>query len=496
MSTRCTEPVRLNLTVRFNLDRLTALFNEPFFCYAFSMSVCTPFKDKRIIVMGLGLLGRGVGVTKFLAECGAKLLVTDLKSAEQLAESLEKLKEFKDIEYHLGGHRLEDFGKHGFGDRPADMVIKAAGVPLDSPFIEEARKNGIPVKMDASLFVELMPRDVTTIGVTGTRGKTTTTQIIYEILKTWLGTENKERTRKVFLGGNIRNLATLPLLHEVHSGDIVVLELDSWQLQGFDESKISPDIAVFTTFFPDHLNYYRNEIDKYWKDKATIFRHQTKDQFFVVTTQVANEMIERGDSAHAKTEIVNAETLPKDWNLLVLGVHNRENAAVALTVVRNLGVPDEISKKMLENFKGVEGRLQFVRDHKGIKYYNDTTATSPEGAMAALRSLDDRKGRIVHLAGGADKGLHYEELGAIIPEYDKALILFKGEATEKIKSVLFGHVNKVIEVGSMQEAFLHVDEIAREGDVVLLSPGAASFGIFKNEYDRGDQFVTRVNALI
>ena len=187
------------------------------------------FKDKKITVMGLGLLGRGVGDAEFLAKNGADLIVIDLKIKKQLKTSLDRLKRFKNIKYTLGKHKLQDF-------RRRDMILKSAGVPLDSPYIKEAKKNKIPIEMSASLFTKLSGAKI--IGVTGTRGKTTVTYMIYQILK--------KAKKRVFLGGNIKGVSTLALLGKVKKGDTVVMELDSWQLQGFGDSKISPHIAVFT----------------------------------------------------------------------------------------------------------------------------------------------------------------------------------------------------------------------------------------------------------
>jgi UDP-N-acetylmuramoylalanine--D-glutamate ligase len=228
------------------------------------------FKNKKITVMGLGLLGRSIAYTKFLAECGADLTVTDLKTEEQLKTSLKELKKFKNIKYVLGKHNLADF-------KNRDMVIKSAGVPLDSPFINEARKNNIPIEMDASLFAKLAP-EVMIIGVTGTRGKSMTTMLIYEILKS----NEKSLKRKIYLGGNVRGGATLPLLSKVKEGDIVVLELDSWQLQGWGVAKISPHISVFTTFMRDHMNYYKNDEKRYFADKANIFKYQKKGDVLII----------------------------------------------------------------------------------------------------------------------------------------------------------------------------------------------------------------------
>src|SRR3989338_3477838 len=226
------------------------------------------FNGKKVTLMGLGLLGRGLGDAIFLAQNGAQLIVTDIRDEKMLASSLAKLKRYKDIRYTLGGHTFEDF-------RNRDFILKAAGVPLDSPYIAEAKKNGIPIEMDASLFAKLMPKGVTLVGVTGTRGKSTVTALIYEILSSSApfqrGSAESSRRRgivkgqrlkvkgslAVFRGGNLVSEATLPLLEKVKSGDIVVLELDSWQLQGFHDAKLSPQVAVFTSFLDDHLVYYK-----------------------------------------------------------------------------------------------------------------------------------------------------------------------------------------------------------------------------------------------
>ncbi|MBU0612105.1 hypothetical protein KKB58_01605 [Patescibacteria group bacterium] len=233
------------------------------------------FKGKRITVMGLGLLGRGLGYTKFLAECGADLIVTDLKTKEQLATSVKALSKFPKIKFVLGKHRLEDF-------KDRDMVIKSAGVPLDSVYVAEAKKNNprlggasTPVEMDVSLFAKLA-KEVMIIGVTGTRGKSMTTALIYEILSKNL------KGKKVYIGGNVRGVATLPILKKVKAGDILVCELDSWQLQGFGEAKISPYISVFTSFMPDHMNYYGGSMKKYFNDKANIFKYQKKGDILII----------------------------------------------------------------------------------------------------------------------------------------------------------------------------------------------------------------------
>ena len=285
------------------------------------------FKGKKITVMGLGLLGRGIAYTKFLAECEADLIVTDLKTKEQLKSSVKELSKYKKIKYFLGGHRLEDF-------RNREMVIKAAGVPLDSIYIKEAKKNNIPVEMDASLFAKIA-KDVVVVGITGTRGKSMTSILIYEILKA----NDKFLKRKVYVGGNVRGGATLPFLSKVKKGDIVVLELDSWQLQGFGDSKISPQISVFTSFMPDHMNYYKDDMRKYFADKANIFKYQKKGDTLVIRPGV-KKLIPKINS---RLVVAKAKDVEK-YNFIVPGQYQRENLACAVQVAKLFKIPDSAIK--------------------------------------------------------------------------------------------------------------------------------------------------------
>ena len=440
------------------------------------------FKGKKITMLGLGLLGRGVNVAKFLAELGAELTITDLKSAEALAPSLKQLSKYKNIRFVLGEHRLEDFCD-------CDMVIKAAGVPLDSPYIAEARKNKIPVEMDASLFAKFTP--ATIVGVTGTRGKSTVTHLLTHILE-------RAYPKHIFVGGNVRGVATLPLLKKTKIGDIVVLELDSWQLQGFGDVKLSPHISVFTNFLNDHLNYYKGDMDKYFDDKANIFKYQNEDEVLVLGEQAAKEVKKRfkgdalGDVLIAKKDIV-----PKSWKIKIPGEHNRANIACAILVCQELDVSQKAIKEGVESFLGVPGRLELVVTISGVKFVNDTTATTPDGNKAALEALADKKKKnIVLIAGGADKNLDYSEMAKLVHKTVKGLVLIEGAATEKLlKEIPKKTSYPVYIVDNMKDAVGAAREFSKKGDTVLLSPGAASFGIFKNEFDRGDQFVKLVKKL-
>lgn len=469
---------------------------------------CDYFLGKKIILMGLGVLGRGVNVAKFLAECGAELVITDLKNEKELKSSLFKLAKFKNIRYVLGKHKLEDF-------RNKDFIMKAGGVPLQSPYIIEAKKNGIAIEMDESLFIKLCP-GVIIIGVTGTKGKSMTVRLIFEILKA--NESYFADKKKIYLAGNVKGQATLPLLKKIKSGDIVVMELDSWRLQGFHEDKISPHISVFTTFMKDHMNYYNNDIKQYFYDKTSIFKYQKEEDFLILGEQFLSGVKKLGlyDSlenfrketkgklilSNKKDILKNYLSDGKEGKIKILGIHNLENIAMAIAVCRLLKVKEFVIKKTIINFKGIPGRLEFVKEIKGVKFYNDTTATTPEGVVAALLALKDYKEKIVLIGGGADKNLDYKEYAKTVKNYVKAIILFKGAASDKIIKELnpeyfrekSGSAVKKLkikifsEINRMKKALETAMCCAKEGDIVLLSPGAASFGVFKNEFDRGEQF--------
>ncbi len=422
--------------------------------------------------MGLGLLGRGVGDARYLAECGAELVVTDLKSRAELAESVAQLESFPNISFVLGEHRLADFS-----DR--DLILKAAGVPLDSPYIAEAKKNGIPVRMSADLFAELS--GVPVIGVTGTRGKSTVAHMLYAILKaTGVPT---------LLGGNVRGVSTLALLPEVTPAHRAVLELDSWQCQGWGEAKMSPHTAVFTTFYADHLNYYKNDPEAYIADKAQIFLHQTSADTLVLGKQCAPIIIEKfGERIESNVIVADALKLPDTWTLQIPGLHNRYNAALALAAARAIGIPDSESRAALGSFAGVPGRLELIAQKRGVKIYNDTTATTPEATLAALAALPE--GRTILIMGGADKELAMDALLEKLPE-TKRVILLAGTGTDRLKSSLpEAPVYDTLAL-AIEDAVSH----AARGDAILFSPAFASFGMFKNEYERGDRFAALVEAL-
>ena len=439
------------------------------------MDVTQYFKGKKITVMGLGLLGRGVGDVKYLAECGASLIVTDLKSAEELEASLNQLTAFPNITYVLGEHRLEDF-------RDRDFILKAAGVPLESPYIAEAHKEHVPVKMSASWFAELA--QIPVIGVTGTRGKSTTTHLLHEILL--------QAGKKVLLGGNVQGVSTLALLPQVTPEHMALFELDSWQLQGFGDAKCSPSLALFTTLYPDHLNYYNGDLDQYLADKANIFLYQKPEDTLIVGTQCLQLIKSRyGEQIKSHLVVAGNEEVPKDWKLMIPGEHNRYDAALALAAARALNIPDDINKAALEAFKGVPGRLELVRTLNDVAIYNDTTATTPEATLAALSTLGETyERRIILIMGGTDKTLDMAELIEAIPKYVRHITFLAGTGTDRIRQSFPD--TQVFD--NLEQACSDARAYASAGDVILFSPAFASFGLFKNEFDRGDQFMKIINS--
>ncbi len=437
------------------------------------MDASAYFRGKKVTLMGLGLLGRGIGDARFLATAGAELIVTDMKSAEALQPALDALAGLP-ITFHLGEHRLEDF-------RDRDLVLVAPKTPIDSPYVGAARASGAHVTMSAALASRsARGAGIPIVGVTGTRGKTTTTEMIAAILR--------RAGKDVHVGGNIRGVSTLALLPALTPDSVLVLELDSWQLQGFRDEKISPDIAVFTTFYPDHLDYY-SSMDAYLADKASIFTHLPADGTLVLGPQVADIVTEhygRELSAHT------VRALPYDGELRIPGMHNRENAGCAFETARALMIPDTVSAAALAAFDGVTGRLALIREKNGVRFYNDTTATTPDATLAALRALDpDGTRNIVLIMGGSDKGLDMNRLLIELPQYVKRIIMLAGTGTSRILEF----VPDASVFDSLQAAVEEAARTAGPGDIVLLSPAFASFGMFQNEYDRGDQYAALVGAL-
>ena len=433
----------------------------------------TFFKDKTVTLMGLGLLGRGVGDAAFLAQHCKKLYVTDMKSADDLRVSVGALKQYLNIEFFLGGHDNKLF-------TDVDFVIKGAGVRLDNPYILQAQGHNVPVYMSTALFAYLS--GMRTIGITGTRGKSTTTYMIGEILK--------QAGKKALMGGNIRGVSTLAQLPVAHDYEVAVLELDSWQMQGFDSLKISPNISVFTNLYPDHMNYYDGDMARYLYDKASIFRHHKAGDTLITTQQIVDIAKEERAASSGKSNWIIAEPLPAGFTLKIPGSHNLSNAALARAAAKAYGIGDDIILSALQNFTSIEGRLQLVGSKDGRNFYNDSNATTQEATLAALTAFPPES--VVLIFGGADKGLPLDRIMSYITDKKIRCVLIKGTGTDRVLQV----APAIPVVGSMPDAVAWAKAASKSGDNIILSPAFASFGVFKNEYDRSDQYLREVGLII
>lgn len=418
--------------------------------------------------MGLGLQGRGLNDALFFQKIGAKVKVTDLKTEKELSPSFKKLKEFP-IEYTLGGHKKEDF-------KNIDLVLRNADVPRESPFLKIARKNKIKLRMDEALFAEYFKGEM--IGVTGTRGKTTTATLIYEVLKA--------SKKDAYLAGNILGRATLPLLEKVKNNSLVVLELSSWQLQGFEEIKFSPYIAVVTNVYEDHLNRYK-DMQAYINDKKNIFKFQKKDDFLILNEE--NEGVKKfAQEAKSKVLFFNKKDVSLDWSLKLKGEHNRENVAAVLKVASIYKISQDWVKAVVTVFQGLSYRLEEVARIGKVVFINDTTSTTP---IAGIKALESIGGKIILLAGGASKNLDLNDFAKKIIEKTKGVVLLEGSATDNLQNLIIknGEKSKILgRFDDFKRAISLACKKAKPEGTVLLSPGCASFGMFVNEFDRGRQF--------
>jgi UDP-N-acetylmuramoylalanine--D-glutamate ligase len=485
------------------------------------------FRDKKVTVMGLGLHGGGVGIAKWLMRHGAAVTVTDLKGPEELADSVAELdKAYQSclekaqgpavhkIVYSLGSHAEKDFAA-------ADMVIKNPAVPRENPFLSLAASRNIPIETDISIFFLLCP--FPSVAITGTKGKTTTTALLADICKA--------HDKRTVVGGNIR-ISPLDALDRLlnmarrsAAPPPIVLELSSWQLESLEKHHLSPRIGVMTNIMEDHLNRYRG-MDDYAKAKELMVSFQGAGDTSVLNADDARIAtigekltLKQGGprifwfsiKGGKKSEgcflsggqiILNIggtkRSLMPISAVRIPGKHNLGNILAACAAAAALGIPDRTIAAAVRRFRGVPGRLEFLGVKQGVHYFNDTTATTPDAAIAAMRTLvPAERRRVILLAGGADKELRFEEWAKVVAGRVKHLVLFSGTATPKMLAALdaAGVKTPRTVVNSMVEAMRAARTEAKRPEVVLLSPGCASFGLFINEFDRGDQFVKAVKRI-
>lgn len=430
------------------------------------------FNNKKVLVIGLGLQGGGVGLVRFFSELGAKVTVTDLKTKEKLKNSIKKLNGLN-IKYTLGKHKISDFTS-------SEYIFKGPSVKWDLPQLISARNKGIKIDMEISFFAKHCPSTI--IGISGTRGKSTTAMMLYSLLK--------KTKKKVFLGGNIPNISTIEILKSVAPQDYVILELSSWQLSGLNKKKISPNISVFTNLYPDHLNYY-NSMECYSLDKKALYLNQKPCDYLIANKVLKNE-IEK-DNPKSKIYYFQKTDFPKKLKYLK-GVHNKENAACVLIVSKILKVNKKYAQNHIINFKGVPYRQEIIGSKNNIIFVNDTTSTTPTATIKAIDSFSDS--RIVLILGGKTKYLPISKLLQKLNNVEK-IVLLKGSFTSEICKVLNKQIRKKIAgeyddldkaVGKAYEIASKIKDKYKEETIVLFSPGATSFELFDNEFHRGKEF--------
>ncbi len=456
------------------------------------------FADKTVLVMGLGRFGGGVDTAIFAHSADAKVIITDLASADQLGDSLYKLRNFDDIEFHLGSHDPADFEQ-------ADIVIANPAVPGDNKFLQIARRANRFVTSQINIFFELCPAKI--IGITGANGKSTTTAMTAHIL------ENTTNQR-VWLSGNIGNQPLLTVLDKINPNDLVVLELSSFQLEQLAEIQKAPDIALLTNLTPNHLDRY-GTFENYCAAKANIFKLQKyRDNrpavsIFNAEDKIAAEWFEKYKSDTGRTCIkFSADDVSEETRSVFAlpGRANLSNLAAAIAITKYFGAEDERIKSCLSKFTALPHRLELVEEFRGIRWYNDSKATTPEGAITALDAFDQP---IIIIAGGYDKDIPFDELGEKIAEKTKAAILIGTTAPKIEKAILKAEmslrevqrrsnlqsINTKIElVNSLADAVQLANQLAETGDIVLLSPACASYDMFENYEQRGQQFTLLVRA--
>ena len=451
------------------------------------------WKGKKVTVMGLGLNGGGLASARYFAHQGAEVTVTDLREPELLRESIEGLSDLP-VRYVLGKHEEQDF-------TGADVVIKNPAVPPDSRFLQAALSRGVPVETDLSIFLSLTHNPI--IGVTGSKGKSTTASAIaFGLQRVDPGT---------VLAGNI-TVSPLDFVDGLDSRSPVVLELSSWQLGDLrGRGILHPAISAFTVILPDHLDRYKGMSD-YIADKKVLFQEQgpdgkavfnlddpwqlefpreTRAQVFFYSVSDLPDGLRgawlQGDKGTAKLSasgeekhILSSKRIP--------GAHNAVNLLCAGLVLQLYGVKAEVISRALAEFPGVEHRLEMFRQWKRLRFYNDSAATIPQATVQAVRAVESP---MVLIMGGTDKNIDFSPI-AEVAQVPRALVLLAGSGTEKIRVLLeregiaykgpFGNIESAVDTA------ISVAGGGQESATVLFSPGCTSFGMFRNEFDRGAQF--------
>ncbi|MFH1614365.1 MAG: UDP-N-acetylmuramoyl-L-alanine--D-glutamate ligase [Planctomycetota bacterium] len=453
---------------------------------------CRFFKDKKVLIMGLGSFGGGLDAAMFAHQAGAELIITDLAPQKDLEESLAALQKFDRITYRFGKHDPADFIR-------ADVIIVNPAVSPDNPFLKIAAEHNRLITSQIEIFFQLCKAAI--IGITGANGKSTTTALTAHLLKAGLR-QPHFRFRKVFLGGNIGNLPLLTNLEQIGENDLVVLELSSFQLEQLSRIQKAPHVALITNLTPNHLDRH-GTFEQYCSVKKNIFRYQPLDEsnpavsIFNRKDPLVMQWFDEYKNNPGRVALVfNGDSIPTNLsgNFTLPGRANLENLAAALTIARHFGIEDAFIEQALADFEPLPHRLELIATINGVRWYNDSIATTPVSAVVALEAFENPK---IIIAGGYDKHLPLDELGEKIALNAKAALLI-GQTAGKIETAIKAAGKKNIIVRTLDSLTAAVDsahELAAPGDVVLLSPACASYDMFKNFQQRGRIFQQLVKKL-
>jgi UDP-N-acetylmuramoylalanine--D-glutamate ligase len=488
------------------------------------------FKNKRVTVMGLGLFGGGVGITKFLVSQGADVTVTDLKNTEELSQSLKLLDDLP-VRFRLGQHLDEDFSN-------TDLLIVNPAIPHNSRFLQIARDNDVCIDTELNIFFRLCPAPI--MGVTGSNGKTTTTSLLGDMLKA--------AGINAWVGGNI-GISLLEHIDEIKTDDVVVLEISSFQLDNLSKIKMSPHVSIVTNIAPNHLDRHKDMAD-YIDAKKSIIRYQEKDDYTILNYDdpvlrkweseckgnvlwfSAEKDLKQGVFLRNNEIIIDYDSKRNAISCLsqvkIKGIHNIQNIMAAVCAANVMSADVEAIKNAIINFQGIEHRLEFISTINGVQYYNDSKATTPEAAIAGIRAFSKPiefaqsqagnvikgeqrnhpssppleggdKGEVILIAGGYDKEVSLDQLALECAKNTKCVILI-GKTAKNINELIQDAKGEkaqpeVYLATSLDESVRKASSVAETGDVVLLSPACASYDMFPNYEERGKRFKELVAKL-
>jgi UDP-N-acetylmuramoylalanine--D-glutamate ligase len=456
------------------------------------------WSEKRVLIIGAAR--QGLALARFLANEGARVTLNDKQSAESLKSTIDEMKDVP-VYWVTGGHPIDLL-------ETTDVVCLSGGVPLNIPIVPEAIRRGLPLSNDTQVFMEVVPCNV--IGITGSAGKTTTTTLVGRMAVHAILPPSKS-----WVGGNI-GLPLISSIHEMQKDDLVVMEVSSFQLE---QTTLSPQIAAILNITPNHLDRH-GTMEMYVAAKARILAYQTEHDIailnredpgsWILRNQVKGNLVTFGEGAPGeglygtfiqngmicnKTGNQTEEVLPVS-SVALRGKHNLINVLAAVAIAKAAGFNNQSILAGVEGFEGVAHRLEFVREFRGARWYNDSIATAPERTMAAIRAFVEP---LILLCGGRDKNLPWGQFAELVHQRVKILITF-GEAADLINRAVAtvqkeGQLQKVVSCSSLEDAVQTAALYAEAGDVVLLSPGGTSFDEFKDFEERGEVYRKWVQQL-